>query len=75
MSKDEILVDPTKIEAVTKWEHPTTVSELRSFQGLGYYQIFLQDFTRITSPLTPLTRKGVPFIWNDVCEASVQKDI
>ena len=32
----------------------------------------MQDFARIASPLTQLMRKGVPFIWNDACEASFQ---
>ena len=71
VSKDGITVDPTKVEAVTKWERPTTVTEVRSFLGLaGYYRRFVQNFARIASPLTKLTKKGVPFRWNDACEAS-----
>ena len=71
MSKAEISVDPTKVKVVIKWERPTTVTEVRSFLGLaGYYRRFVQDFTRIASPLTKLTKKGVPFRWNDACETS-----
>ena len=74
MSKDEIFVDPNKIEAVTKWKRPTTVTEIRSFLGLvGYYRRFVQDFARIATPLTQLTKKGVPFVWDDTCEASFQE--
>ena len=63
VSKDEILVDPTKIEAITKWKRPTTVIEIRSFLGLaGYYRRFVQDFARIALPLTQLTKKGLPFV-------------
>ncbi|KAL4035063.1 hypothetical protein IC575_003737 [Cucumis melo] len=37
-SKDGVFVDPTKIEVVTSWPRPFTVSEVRSFMGLaGYY--------------------------------------
>ena len=73
MSKDGISVDPTKVEAITKWERPTTVMEVRSFLGLaGYYRRFVQDFARIASPLTKLTKKGVPFGWNNACEAIFQ---
>ena len=32
----------------------------------------MQNFARIVSPLTKLMRKGVPFTWNDACEASFQ---
>jgi len=34
-----IVVDPTKIETVVKWERPQTVTEVWSFLGLaGYYR-------------------------------------
>ena len=37
-----IEVDPKKIEAVTKWENPKDVNEVRSFLGLaGYYRGFV----------------------------------
>ena len=63
MTKDGVSIDPTKVEAVTKWERPTTITSVRSFLGLaGYYRWFVQDFARIVSPLTQLTRKGVSFI-------------
>ena len=43
VSKDEILVDPTKIEAITKWEHATAAIEVRSFfkliQEAGLYVV------------------------------------
>ncbi|TYK13635.1 pol protein [Cucumis melo var. makuwa] len=34
---------------------------------------FVEDFSRIASPLTQLTRKGTPFIWNPACEGSFQE--
>ena len=49
MSKDGISVDPTKVEVVTKWERPTTVTEVRSFLGLvRYYPRFVQNFARMS---------------------------
>ena len=62
-------MDPRKIEAITGWPRPTTVTEVRSFLGLaGYYRRFVKDFSRIAAPLTRLTQKNVKFVWTDRCE-------
>ncbi|KAA0032794.1 ty3-gypsy retrotransposon protein [Cucumis melo var. makuwa] len=73
VSKAGVSVDPAKIEAVTSWPRPSTVSEVRSFLGLiGYYRRFVENFSRIATPLTQLTRKGAPFVWSKACEDSFQ---
>ncbi|KAL0544064.1 hypothetical protein IC582_019175 [Cucumis melo] len=73
VSKAGVSVDPAKIEAVTGWTRPSTVSEVRSFLGLaGYYRRFVENFSRIATPLTQLTRKGAPFVWSKTCEDSFQ---
>src|SRR5262249_37795919 len=42
ISKDGIQVDLRKVEAVTNWQRPITVIEIRSFLGLtGYYRCFV----------------------------------
>ncbi|KAL0552221.1 hypothetical protein IC582_011327 [Cucumis melo] len=74
VSSEGVSVDPAKIEAVTSWPRPSTVSEVRSFLGLAdYYRRFVEDFSHITSPLTQLTRKGTPFVWSPACESSFQE--
>ncbi|KAL4018183.1 hypothetical protein IC575_021773 [Cucumis melo] len=63
----------SKIEAITSWPRPSTVSEVRSFLGLaGYYHRFMEDFSRIATPFTQLTRKGAPFVWSKACKDSFQ---
>ena len=34
----------------------------------GYYRHFVENFSRIAVPLTHLTQKGVPFVWDDSYE-------
>ncbi|XP_076912208.1 uncharacterized protein LOC143570440 [Bidens hawaiensis] len=59
-----IMVDPAKLEDVMKWNPPTSASEIRSFLGLaGYYRRFIQNFSKIASSLTKLTKKGAKFEW------------
>ena len=62
INKDGISVDPQKVAAIVDWPRPTNISEIRSFLGLaGYYRHFVQDFSKIASPLTQLTQKNTPF--------------
>ncbi|KAJ4973800.1 hypothetical protein NE237_006974 [Protea cynaroides] len=73
VSAEGIKVDPSKIEAIVKWEAPKSVSKIRSFLGLaGYYRRFVAYCTRIVVPLTSLSKKGEKFVWTDKCEKSFQ---
>ena len=74
VNHEGIKVDPAKIEAILNWERPKTPTEVRSLMGLaGYYRRFVQDFSKIATPLTKLTRKNEKFEWNDKYEASFQE--
>ena len=44
------------------------------FLGLaGYYRRFIEDFSHLAVPMTRLTRKGVKFEWDDLCEKTFQE--
>lgn len=65
--------NPEKIAAVQGFSPPTNITDVRSFLGLvNYYRRFIPDMARIASPIQNLTRKDVPFIWDDACEAAFQ---
>ena len=66
VSASDVSVDPEKVEAMMSWERPKSAFEIRSFLGLaGYYRRFIEDFSRLATPMTRLTRKEVRFDWND----------
>ena len=74
VSAEGIKVDPAKVEAITKWPRPTTVTEVRSFLGLaGYYRHFVEGFSLLALPLTQLMRKGMKFVWNEEREKSFEE--
>jgi transposase InsO family protein len=56
--------DETKVDAVRKWEAPKTQKEVRRFLGFAnYYRMFIPNYSKLATPLTALTGKGVPFSW------------
>jgi hypothetical protein len=74
ISKGGISVDPSKVQDVLSWKSPTSVSDIRSFLGLaGYYQRFIEGFSKISKPTTELLEKGKYFKWTPACEASFQE--
>nr|GEZ33465.1 putative reverse transcriptase domain-containing protein [Tanacetum cinerariifolium] len=71
---DGITMDPAKVEPVTKWLRPKTVTEIRSFLGLaGYYRRFLEGFSHLALSLTKLMRKGKKFVWDEEREKSFEE--
>nr|GEV63160.1 hypothetical protein [Tanacetum cinerariifolium] len=50
VSADGITMDPAKVEAITKWPRPTTVTEVRSFLGLAELKRKLVSSPVLTFP-------------------------
>ncbi|KAD7477271.1 hypothetical protein E3N88_00407 [Mikania micrantha] len=73
VNSERIHVDPAKIEAIKNWGTPKTPTEIRSFLGLaGYYRRFISNFSKIAFPLTKLTQKSEPFVWEQKQEDAFQ---
>ncbi|WMV41651.1 hypothetical protein MTR67_035036 [Solanum verrucosum] len=52
VSKEVVMVDPQKIEAIKNWVQFSSVTEVRSFVGLAsYYRQFVKNFTSIATHL------------------------
>ena len=74
ISHNQIRMDPTKVEAITKWPSPRNVTELQRFIGFAnFYRRFINQFSSITRPLHELTKNDTPFIWSDKCEESFDR--
>ena len=74
ISRDGIQPDPSKIKAITEWEIPKSITEIRSFLGLaGYYRRFVKNFSIIARPLTNLLKKNQQFIWDNSCQESFEE--
>lgn len=55
ISTEEICVDPEKIKTIMKWKVIKNVADIRSFMGLvGYYQQFINGFSKMAFPITSL---------------------
>ena len=62
-----------KIRAILEWPSPKNITELRGFIGIcTYYRKFVKGFSKLTYPLTDLTRK-IDFKWNEEAEKEFQK--
>ena len=67
-------MDPGKIQAINGCPTPNSVTDIRSFLGLArYYQNFIENFSRISFPMTALQNKANKFLWTNKCEESSQK--
>jgi hypothetical protein len=62
-----VVVDPIKIEALSKWQSPKSMTEIRSFLGLaGYYRRFIENFSKIAKPMTELLKSNTLYVWSPV---------
>lgn len=73
-SVDGVLPDPSRIEAVQKFPRPSKVRDVQSFLGLlNYYRKFIQNFSKIASPINNLLKKDTLFEWTEECESSFKE--
>jgi hypothetical protein len=74
ISKCGISVDPSKVQDVLTWNAPMSVGDIRRFLGLsGYYQRFIEGFSKISKPMTELLERDKKFEWTSTCKASFQE--
>eukprot|EP00253_Pinus_taeda_P009719 PITA_09719 len=68
-----IKVDKSKVEVISKLSIPNCQKDGRSFLGFtGYYRRFIENFTKIASPLFKLLNKDCEFNWNHDCQLAFE---
>ena len=67
-------MDRKTIKSIEDWPTPTSVTNIRSFNGLSdYYQNFIEKFSRIACHMTAFQNKANKFLWMTKCEEIFQK--
>jgi hypothetical protein len=67
-------MDPEKVRAMAEWREPTNVKGVRSFLGFAnFYRRFIWDLSKITTPLTKLTRKDIPWEWGNAAQSAFEQ--
>lgn len=60
-----------KVKVIRTYPPPQAAHEVRQFLGLtGYFRRFIVNYAKISSPLTSLTGKNVPFFWSQEHQVS-----
>nr|GFB56079.1 reverse transcriptase domain-containing protein [Tanacetum cinerariifolium] len=73
ISKNGIEVDKAKVNVIAKLPHPITVKGIRSFLGhAGFYQRFIQYFSKISRSMTRFLEKDTPFFFSNECIKAFQ---
>ena len=64
-----IRCDKSKVETINKITTPTSIEELRHFNGMcSYYQKFIPHFSDITKHFNDMIKKGAVFKWTNECD-------
>ena len=62
--------DRSKVEAINKIATPTSIEEVRQFNGMClYYWKFILHYSDISKCFNDMTKKGVTFNWTKECNA------
>jgi len=66
ISPQGLRIDEEKIRTIKEWKEPTNVKGIHSFLGFAiFYRRFIRDYSKITTPLSSLTRKEKGREWSD----------
>ena len=66
-------MSPEKVKSIQDWPEPRKIKDVQSFLGFAnFYRRFIDNYSGIVTPLTRLTRKGIPWNFSDSCHSAFQ---
>jgi hypothetical protein len=73
INQEGLAVDPKKVATILDWKALKDARGIKSFNGMdGYYQRFIEGFSKIARPMTALLAKKVEFKWTPACQKSFE---
>ena len=71
ISKYDIRVDPSKVEAIINLPPPSTLCQLQSLQGKAkFLRRFIPNYAELTKGFTRLLKQNILFIWDVIADRS-----
>lgn len=75
LTGEGVSIDNSRIEPILNYSRPKCVKDVRRLLGLcGFYQRFIQNYSRIVSPISDLLKKEKnKFTWTEAAEGGFQE--
>ena len=74
MTTEGIEVDLEKTQVIYDWKVPNTVQGVQSFlRFCNFYWRFIKDYSQVAQPLNQLTKREVPFVWDNKCQEAFEE--
>jgi hypothetical protein len=73
INKDGLAVNPKKVAYILNKKAPKDVRGIKSFIGMaGYYQRFIEGFSKIVRPMTDLLANKFEYKWTQKCQEAFE---
>ncbi|CCO34607.1 Retrotransposable element Tf2 155 kDa protein type 3 [Rhizoctonia solani AG-1 IB] len=74
VTPEGISMEQEKVKAIQEWPEPKNVKQVQSFLGFAnFYCRFVHDFSCLAHPLTSLTQKDQPWVWEAAQKEAFQQ--
>ena len=71
ISKEGIQIDPLKVQPIFYFPVPSNLLKLQKLQGkANFLRRFIHNYVEMAKGFTRLLKKGIPFHWDQVAQAS-----